>query len=259
MNASENLTNIIPALIKAQAEISNAILDSNNPHFKSQYASLESVLEAVKPALNKNDLLLIQPIVMGTDDKPYIKTTLLHKSGEYISSTTPVIFEKHSAQAAGSGYTYARRYSLLALVAIGSEDDDGNAAEGNKPKPPSRPLVTPKNTSVPKTENPKPTASFTTAGDFVIKFGDDKGKTLAELGAEKVSKKMKSIKESKKSDFKDSALAKEFFHWATQYLRKNPVNELDAALDGNIPAPGDIAPDYNDFLNSPMPNWDDER
>lgn len=258
MRKSDSIAKLTPALIKAQSEIHNAILDSKNPHFKSEYASLESVLEAVKPALNKNGLLLLQPVTLGDDGKPYIETTIIHESGEWVGSLTPVIFQKMSAQAAGSGYTYARRYSLQALVAIGSDDDDGNAAEGPAPAPltyiqkqSSKPQDQPKTAA--KTSAP---SKFDSVADFPIKFGDDKGKTLGQLGAELVSKKMKSIKNSK-SDFKNSEMAKEFLFFAEQFLKKNPVNELDQALGDNTPAKGDLAPP-TDWMNEPMPDWDDE-
>lgn len=251
MNSSENLSNLIPALIKAQAEITNATLDSKNPHFKSQYASLESVLAAVKPALNKNDLVLIQPILVGADDKPFIKTTIIHKSGEYISSRAPVIFEKHTAQAAGSGYTYARRYSLLALVAIGSEDDDGNQAEA---KPSFKPQVEVKAQPIKQTKS-EPQKKFEKAEDFVIKFGDDKGKTLGQLGGIAVSNKIASIEKSK-SDFAKSQMATEFIFWARQYLKKASIESIDKALGDNKPGPNDIAPGPNDWLKEAPPEWD---
>lgn len=264
MKRSDSIANIIPALIKAQTEINNATLDSKNPHFKSEYASLESVLDAVKPALNKYGLLLIQPVSLGEDGKPYIETTIIHESGEWLGSLTPVIFEKVSAQAAGSGYTYARRYSLQAMMAIGAEDDDGNGAEdkGNKdkvsdrgfqkPPPAQRP---PARADASAAKDTAPGNTMKTAGDFMIKFGEDKGRTLAQLGPFAVSKKVRSIKESKKSDFKDSTMAKEFFHWAEHYLRKNPVDELDMALGDNKPALGDVSPP-DDWASEPIPEWD---
>lgn len=128
MENSHTITKIAAALLKAQSEMGNATKDSVNPFFKSKYADLNSVREASIPILNKNGISAIQPMV-NIDGKNFIKTMLLHDSGEYISGITEVIYSKQNdAQAQGSGITYARRYGLQSLVNIGSEDDDGNKA-----------------------------------------------------------------------------------------------------------------------------------
>jgi len=119
---------IAKALIEAQKEMGNAIKDAKNPFFKSSYADLNSVREACMPALNKHGIAILQPIVQ-LEGKNFVKTVLLHESGESIESFTEIIFSKaNDAQAQGSGITYARRYGLQSLVCIGAEDDDGNKA-----------------------------------------------------------------------------------------------------------------------------------
>ena len=122
------MENIAKALIAAQKEMGNATKDSNNPFFKSKYADLNSIREACLPALNENGICVIQPICQ-IEGKNFVKTILLHESGETIESLTEILFAKQNdAQAQGSGITYARRYGLQALVCIGAEDDDGNKA-----------------------------------------------------------------------------------------------------------------------------------
>lgn len=122
------IKNIAKAFIAAQKEMSNASKDSKNPFFKSQYADLNSVREACLPALNKNGIGVLQPIVQK-EGKNFVNTILLHESGETIESFTEILFSKpNDAQAQGSGITYARRYGLQSLVSIGAEDDDGNSA-----------------------------------------------------------------------------------------------------------------------------------
>ena len=124
---------IAKALIEAQKEMGNAIKDSKNPFFKSSYADLNSVREACMPSLNKHGIAVIQPIVY-VEGKIFVKTVLLHESGEIIESFTEIVYSKQNdAQAQGSGITYARRYGLQSLVCIGAEDDDGNKAS-EKPK-----------------------------------------------------------------------------------------------------------------------------
>lgn len=124
----ENLKLIAKALIKSQQEMGTAKKDSSNPFFKSKYADLNSIREACMPVLNANGIAVLQPIV-NENGKNYVKTLLLHESGESIESMTEIIYNKQNdAQAQGSGITYARRYGLQSLVNIGADDDDGNKA-----------------------------------------------------------------------------------------------------------------------------------
>jgi len=125
---TENKSSFAKAFIKAQSEMVKAIKDSNNPHFKSKYADLTSVRDACVPFLNNNGIAVLQPTIQ-LDNKQYIKTVLLHESGEEYSCLTEIIYSQNTAQAHGSGITYARRYGLQSLVCIGADDDDGNAAD----------------------------------------------------------------------------------------------------------------------------------
>jgi len=119
---------IATALIKAQKEMGTAVKDSTNPFFKSQYADLNAIREACMPALNANGIAVLQPTV-HIEGKNFVRTVLLHESGETFESLTEIIYNKvNDAQSQGSGITYARRYGLQSLVNVGAEDDDGNNA-----------------------------------------------------------------------------------------------------------------------------------
>lgn len=124
---------IATALLKAQTEMSNPKKGSTNPFFKSKYADLNSIREAVIPVLNLNGISVLQPIV-HTDGKNFVKTILLHESGELMESLTEIVYNKiNDAQAQGSGISYARRYALQSFVCVGADDDDGQKAVQNKP------------------------------------------------------------------------------------------------------------------------------
>jgi hypothetical protein len=118
---------IAAALASAQSQMGKALKDANNPHFKSKYADLSSVTSACMPALNANGIAVIQPFV---DDETgrYVKTVLIHESGETLECRVPLIVQKNDMQGFGSAATYARRYGLMAMAGIAPEDDDGNAA-----------------------------------------------------------------------------------------------------------------------------------
>lgn len=131
---SPSLVNFAPAFHAAQAQMENAKKDSKNPHFKSDYANLNSVQDAVMPALSANGLSVIQgPGGHGNDAQ--IITRILHTSGEWIQTIATSPLTKQDPQAMGSALTYLRRYSLAGLCGITQTDDDGEAAvRETKPK-----------------------------------------------------------------------------------------------------------------------------
>jgi hypothetical protein len=119
---------ISTALVKAQKEFGAALKSKTNPHFRSKYADLASVIDAVQAALNNNGIALVQ-LTHPCDNGVIVETVLIHESGEQLSGgTLHVPASKLDAQGYGSALTYARRYSLMAMLGIAPEDDDGNAA-----------------------------------------------------------------------------------------------------------------------------------
>lgn len=131
---SESIKELATALSKAQAQIEGAKKDSANPFFKSKYADLSSVVEAIRKALADNGLAYVQ-ISHDKDGAAAIETQILHSSGEWLScGIVSVPVSKQDAQGFGSAMTYARRYSLSAAFGVAPEDDDGNAAAKAKPE-----------------------------------------------------------------------------------------------------------------------------
>ena len=127
------MENLAKALVKAQLEMITPKKGSVNPFFKNKYADLNDVLQAVVPALNNNGIVLLQPLV-NIDGKNFVKTVLMHESGEMFESLAEIFCKNiNDAQAYGSGVTYARRYSLSSICGIGSEDDDAQKAVQAKP------------------------------------------------------------------------------------------------------------------------------
>lgn len=132
------LGELAKALSAAQGELSTAKKSSTNPHFKSKFADLTEVWEACRDALSKNKIAVIQcPQSDSTGD--YLETILVHESGQYMVSRMLLKNAKGDMQGFGSALTYARRYSLAAMVGITSEDDDGNAASFAQPVAQAKP------------------------------------------------------------------------------------------------------------------------
>jgi hypothetical protein len=118
------------AMAKAQGDLGPVLKDKTNPAFRSKYADLGAVLEAVLPALNRAGLSLIQsPSYDGS--LVGVTSILLHESGEWMEATLHMKPVKMDPQGIGSCLTYARRYAALAIAGAAPEDDDdGNAASG---------------------------------------------------------------------------------------------------------------------------------
>ena len=118
---------IAAAMIRVQAEIKVAKKDKTNPFFKSKYADLAAVWEACHEELTKNEVAVIQSPVFR-DGVQLCQTILVHSSGQFISGEYLVRPVKDDPQGYGSAFTYARRYSLAAMVGILQDDDDGRIA-----------------------------------------------------------------------------------------------------------------------------------
>jgi hypothetical protein len=133
VKTSDSIKELATALAKAQGELMGAKKDTANPFFKSKYADLASIVEALKACFPKYGLAYVQTICTS-EDGVGVETILMHASGEWIKGEPfflPV--NKADAQGFGSCATYARRYSLAAISGVAPEDDDGNAAAAAKP------------------------------------------------------------------------------------------------------------------------------
>lgn len=132
-NKSDSIANIAVALVKFNGEVSKIGKDSENPHFKNAYASLDNIIDEIRPILQKHGLSIMQ--FPGGDGERFTMTTmLLHESGEWIESQ-PIVMKpvKNDPQGIGSCTTYARRYSLSAFLSLNTgEDDDGEGASGER-------------------------------------------------------------------------------------------------------------------------------
>jgi hypothetical protein len=130
----ERMKNLYVSLVKAQSQIKNAVKDSTNPHFRSKYADLESVWDAVRDALHRNDLAVLQLTDIDTSGAPVLITRVIHTSGEHVEGRYPLVCKDPTdAQKLGSSMSYARRYSLSAMLGVIQSDDDGNTAAGHLP------------------------------------------------------------------------------------------------------------------------------
>lgn len=125
---SEKVDLLVKALIKAKCAFGPVVKSRENPFFKSKYADLSAIEEAVRGALDLNGLCVVQTTEVLAAGSVLV-TTLYHESGQWVSGQYPLNPVKNDPQGMGSAVTYGRRYALSALLGIvADEDDDGNAA-----------------------------------------------------------------------------------------------------------------------------------
>jgi hypothetical protein len=115
---------LLKSVFNLKKEVGKMTKDSTNPFFKSKYFDINQLLEHLEPLAEKNNLVILQPIVNN-----HVRTEILHvETGEMIFSEIELTGIK-DPQKIGSEVTYFRRYTLQSLLSIQAEDDDGNKTQ----------------------------------------------------------------------------------------------------------------------------------
>lgn len=128
MRTSENTADLAAALAKAQGEVGSVKKDAANDFLESSYSTLDAVIKAIKGPLAKNSLSYTQTPLMQ-DGWIGVTTRLMHSGGQWVEGDSLVPLTKSTPQTVGASLTYARRYGLLAITGVASEDDDGQSIE----------------------------------------------------------------------------------------------------------------------------------
>ena len=135
MNRSESISKLAVSLVKFNSEVSKVAKDAKNPFFKSNYVTLDKLIEVTRPILQENGLVVMQSPLSKEDGSIGIQTLLIHESGEFIESE-PIFMKPAKAndpQQAGSIISYMRRYSYQAILNLNTgEDDDANKSTGEE-------------------------------------------------------------------------------------------------------------------------------
>ena len=141
MEKSEKINNLTKSLLQFHKEIGKIAKTSTNPFFKSKYADLPSILDAINEPLQNAGLVII-----SIPDNDGLTTLLLHsESGEYISANAIMKPVKNDPQSIGSAITYQRRYSIGSILNLNIDnDDDGNKASIKTEQEQQKTEVTPK-------------------------------------------------------------------------------------------------------------------
>jgi len=138
MEKSETINNLAKALIDFHSRVQKIKKDAKNPFFKSNYASLSNIQDAISNPLAEAGLAYSQ-MPSGVNG---LSTILIHaESGEYLmESFIMPVSKQNDPQAVGSAITYAKRYALAGVLGLNIDDDD----DGNKAAEDSRAWLNPK-------------------------------------------------------------------------------------------------------------------
>ena len=137
MRTSTSIATISKALCAASAQLRNPGLDATNPHFRSRYTSLVGLIDALRAPLHDHGLIVLQPVSSPVAGRVRVTTTILHSSGEWMSSTADQP-SGATAQSFGAAVSYLRRYTLQAMLGVSGDadaDDDGEADRVAASKP----------------------------------------------------------------------------------------------------------------------------
>lgn len=132
MYRSDEIKDLVAALVKAQGAMKAAAINKINPHFKSKYADFASCMDACREPLSENGIAVMQ-FCENVGEKLNLVTMLAHTSGQWIKSYLPLLTTAQTMQALGSAITYAKRYALTAALGIVADeelDDDGERSDG---------------------------------------------------------------------------------------------------------------------------------
>ena len=133
---SDSITSLMKAMLTVQGEVDGVSKDATNPHFRNRYASLESVVDAIREPCQRAGLVVTQAPGVVDGNTIALTTMICHaESGEWMRSTIQLPLAKADPQGAGSALTYAERYSLMAIFNLPAVDDD--AEEASRPARPA--------------------------------------------------------------------------------------------------------------------------
>lgn len=224
MERSETITALAAALLEFNSEVQKIDKDRKNEFVGNMYATLDNIIENIRPILTKHGLSVMQ-LSGGNSSEITIQTMLLHKSGEWMMSPLMSIKPvKDNPQAAGSALTYLRRYSLNAFLSLNTgDDDDANKAT----EPDTQPTQTPtphKSRSAAPGASPSPQTNERPAQSPRSSGGQEKAASESQLKA------IKSIARSKWKDetWIEEQCRKKFQKALSELARSEASTMIDA-------------------------------
>ena len=182
---SDNINELIGAMNRAQLKMQPAKQNKENPFFKSHYADLTAVWDALDP-FRQEGIVMTQSPADSPDGYIVLDTQITHTSGQWMRSRLKMRLAKDDCQGAGSGLSYARRYALGCMCGlVTSPDDDGNAASHPptfqaRPAPSIAPSIAP-NAALQRLDLISPPQASPNPNTFIVPFGLNRGKPITAI------------------------------------------------------------------------------
>jgi len=127
---SEDIRQVSQAFLLAKREFVATGRSARNDHQKYSYAKIGDIYNAVEEALMKNNIIIWHFSTIQPDSQEILVTRLIHTlSGQFVEDARLLVSEKPGNQAKGAANTYMKKYALLSLCAISTEDDDAQEEE----------------------------------------------------------------------------------------------------------------------------------
>ena len=191
MNKSESINELATALAKAQAVYPEIVKDKlvtvkmkSGGTYCYKFAEFSSIVAAVKKPLADNGISFHQELI-DTEKGLTCLTTVMHSSGQWITSSMPVVPKETDMQGIAGAYTFSRRYGLSAAIGVVTEEDtDGNGE--NREQYPAAAKAKPAATKAMKQSPPKEMSALDrmNLGSWVLPGGKYVGKRLGEIPQE---------------------------------------------------------------------------
>jgi hypothetical protein len=127
--ATSKIRNIQSIMQQAHGMMDTVKKNSKNPFFKSNYADINTVLETINPVCDSLGLVVFQaPQIIDGNDVLYTRISLADNPSEFVEGQMRLLLPSADMQKLGSAITYARRYALISMFGLETEDDDGQSA-----------------------------------------------------------------------------------------------------------------------------------
>lgn len=227
------------ALSKFQGDVENVSKDKQGYGYK--YADLAQILTTVRPLLHKHGLAVCQLPVCIDGESVGVYTMLLHKEGGRIGASCHLPIDPQSkmssVQQAGSAITYARRYSIAAVLGIAQEDDDGAMGKNNGHH---------------HVQNAQPNEKTVAVQFDWPKWADDAiaamkaCKTMLELNNWRAMR-TEGLRALERNDSANNQKVLEAFKAHAHYLSSHPQPAVTTGREPD-PTPAPVSPDPNDEI-----------
>lgn len=145
---SNNITDLIGAMLKFHKSMGVITKDATNPFYKNSYTTLSKICREVSPKLNEVGLFILQlPMEDKDTGSMFVNTKIYHESGQWMSFNCCGIKKGKDAQQIIGDSTYLKRASLTSLLFISFEDEDNDGEENRVANESSTPAPSEERTS----------------------------------------------------------------------------------------------------------------